>query len=78
MVIFEIKTVLDAQKRKKKKTKTHHMNLTDRILLTLRADVHKFLHPPASHYRCLLVFKCMDGFSDNSSRSKLLITLLEW
>lgn len=52
-------------KRGKKKTKTHHMSLTDRILLTLHADVHMFLHPPASHYCCLLVFECMEGFSDS-------------
>lgn len=66
MVIFEIKTILDDQNRKKK-TKTRHMNLTGRILLTLNADIHKFIHPPVSHYHCLLVFKCTEGFSVNCS-----------
>lgn len=51
----------------KKKTKTHHMNLTSRILLTLNADIYKFIHPPVSHYCCLLVFKCMEVFSANCS-----------
>jgi len=78
MVTFEIKTILDARKRGKKKRLKLIMSLTDRILLTLHADVHKFLHPLASHYCCLLVFKCMEGFSDNSSRSKRHITLPEW